>query len=296
MAGLNSADPVEQSGGGCCAVCSSFQFYHVPRPIRSLSGPNKFTTRVLLQSPSRRMDQSSRRVAIPSGSRGNRVAVQILNVSDGSRVWSAVPDNDYGVPSATFSPDGSLLAVGAYSYSSFRGDVEIRRVSDGQLTCRVPAKTGALAFSPDGGALVTAWVDSIRQKTMVEFWRVSDGALMKSYNDLAPSNGTFSAVVFAIQGSWLVLGGNVTTTINQQTGPGGTITVIRVPVFFTELSRSPGGRNTIRWTGGPGPYQVQIASDLNGEWTNFGSPVTGNSAVVPTTDPVTFYRVVAPDL
>ena len=162
----------------------------------------------------------------------------------------------------------------------------------GQLIHSLPVKTGFLAFSPDAGALATAWFDTTRDRVVVGIWRVSDGALMKTYDRLVPATGYYSGIAFGAQGSRLVVGANVTSTINQSTSPRGTLTVLRAPVFFTEVGRTPNGRGVIRWTGGPGPYQLQRTDDLNSEWTNVGLPVTGNGAVVV---PASFYRLLALD-
>lgn len=48
----------------------------------------------------------------------------------------------------------------------------------------------------------------------------------------------------------------------------------------------------ITWAGGTGPFQIQIRSSMNsGTWTNWGGPVTGNSAAVPTSK-VGYLRVI----
>jgi hypothetical protein len=48
----------------------------------------------------------------------------------------------------------------------------------------------------------------------------------------------------------------------------------------------------ITWAGGTGPFQIQTRTSLNsGTWTNWGAPVTGNSAAVPASK-VGYLRVI----
>jgi len=66
-----------------------------------------------------------------------------------------------------------------------------------------------------------------------------------------------------------------------------------VPQEFrlTSISRGIGGVK-ITWAGGSGPFQIQTRTSLNsGAWTNWGAPVTGNSAAVPTSK-VGYIRVI----
>jgi WD40 repeat protein len=235
------------------------------------------------------------RVAVASGIRGFDVGVHVVRVADGTLERSVVPDNDYGVAQATFSPDSTLLAMRPFSYSSFKGNVEIYRVSDGGLSRTFMMKGDAVAFSLDGAALVTTWYDTIRGRAVVEFWRVSDWTLVAAYDDLPWLGGRFGPVAFVPAGDRVVLGGNVTMTIDMNTTSRGTLTMIRAPVFFTGTTAIAGGSGEIRWTGGPGPYQVQVRRDWSSPWSNLGTPVNGNSAVVPATGPETYYRLVVPD-
>jgi WD40 repeat protein len=235
------------------------------------------------------------RLAVASGIRGNDVGVHVVKAADGSLERSIVPDNDYGVAQAVFSPDSTLLAVRPFSYSSFQGSVEIRRVSDGGLVRTLVMKAEGLAFSPDGAALVATWYDSIRGRAVVEFWRVSDWALMASYDDLGWGGGRFGPMAYVPAGNQVVLGGNVTMTIDLNTTARATVTLIRAPVFFTGTTVNANGRGEIRWTGGSGSYQLQVRRDWSTAWTNLGTPVSGNSAVVPVTGPETYYRVAVSD-
>ena len=133
-----------------------------------------------------------RRVAVASGIRGRDIAVHVVRAADGILERSIVPENNnYGVEQAVFSPDSTLIALRPFYYSTFQGNVEIRRVSDGGLNRTFSMKGDGLTFSPDGAALVTAWYDSIRARAVVEFWRVSDWALMAAYDDLPWRGGRF---------------------------------------------------------------------------------------------------------
>jgi len=258
-------------------------------PVRALRGSNGGSINSIAFSP------DGARVAVASGIRGQDVGVHVVRVADGTLEHSIVPDNDYGVEQATFSPDSTLLAVRPFGYSSFKGNVEIRRVSDGGLSRTFLMKGDAVAFSPDGAALVTTWFDSIRGRAVVEFWRVSDLALVAAYDDLPWVGGRFGPVAYVPAGNRVLLGGNVTMTIDMNTSSRGTLTMIRAPVFFTGTTTIADGSGEIRWTGGAGPYQVQVRHDWSNPWSNVGTPVNGNSAVVPATAPETYYRVVVPE-
>ena len=84
-------------------------------------------------------------------------------------------------------------------------------------------------------------------------------------------------------------------TIDLNTTARATLTVIRAPVFLTGMTANTNGSGEIRWTGGSGPYQVQMRRDWSSAWTDLGPPVNGKSAVVPVTGPATYYRLVVSD-
>lgn len=235
------------------------------------------------------------RVAVASGIRGTDVGAHLVRVADGALERSIVPENNnYGVAQAVFSPDSTQVALRPFWYSSFQGSVELRRVSDGGLIRSFPMKADGLAFSPDGAALAASWHDAVRGREVLEFRRVSDGASMAAYDNLPWGEGNYGPVAYAPAGNRVVIGGNITMTIDLNTTARATLSVIRAPVFFTGLTSDGRGGGEILWTGGPGPYQVQVRRDLKSAWTDAGPPVTGNRAPAPAAGPETYYRVVAP--
>ncbi len=64
------------------------------------------------------------------------------------------------------------------------------------------------------------------------------------------------------------------------------------PVEITSFKISA-DQATLEWTGGRPSYQVQTCSDLNGTWSNVGTPTTNMNATVPAPGERAFFRVVA---
>ena len=64
------------------------------------------------------------------------------------------------------------------------------------------------------------------------------------------------------------------------------------PPIVATLALQP-GQLLLTWTGGVGPYQVQMATNLdNPIWQDFGPPTSGNSLPLTPTNDAAFYRVV----
>lgn len=97
---------------------------------------------------------------------------------------------------------------------------------------------------------------------------------------LSPDVGNDSFVVSASDATGTT--GNATMTI----------TVTSAPPIVSTLSVEESGL-ALSWTGGIGPYQVQVATNVaNPSWTDFGNPVNGNSINIVPTNVETFYRIV----
>jgi hypothetical protein len=53
-----------------------------------------------------------------------------------------------------------------------------------------------------------------------------------------------------------------------------------------------GGNCQLNWSGGAGPYQVQMNTNLStANWVNVGGLLTTNTLTVPATNPAAFYRI-----
>jgi GH25 family lysozyme M1 (1,4-beta-N-acetylmuramidase) len=69
------------------------------------------------------------------------------------------------------------------------------------------------------------------------------------------------------------------------------IAVQTPPPIVATLAVQP-GQLLLMWTGGSGPYQVQVATDLiNPIWQNFGPPTFGSSLSLTPTNDTAFYRI-----
>lgn len=79
-------------------------------------------------------------------------------------------------------------------------------------------------------------------------------------------------------------------TSSSVTSPAVAFTVAPPPI---QATLSCQGQNlAFCWTGGPGTYQVQVATNLlNPDWQNLGSPTTGASITLPQTNGAAFYRI-----
>ncbi len=64
------------------------------------------------------------------------------------------------------------------------------------------------------------------------------------------------------------------------------------PLAITSLT-SQGGQVTLIWSGGRPNYQVQISSNLTGQWTNYAEPTTNTLAIIPAVESQSFFRVVS---
>jgi WD40 repeat protein len=105
--------------------------------------------------------------------------------------------NESTIPeSITFSPDGSLLAIGSND-----GRVLVWRIEDGSLLYTLDEHRGyvrGVAFSPDGQLLATASFDQT-----IKLWRVADGALLHT---VAVPHGILYEVAFSPDGHFLATG------------------------------------------------------------------------------------------
>jgi WD40 repeat protein len=96
--------------------------------------------------------------------------------------------------SLSFSPDGQMLAVGAWD-----GSVRLWQVADGEVLASLPDHANgvvSVAFSPNGMMLATASLDGI-----TKLWDISRGTLVHKMEDTSATTG----VAFSPDGSVLAI-------------------------------------------------------------------------------------------
>jgi WD40 repeat protein len=115
------------------------------------------------------------------------------------------PVSDSGVHSLAFSPNGTVLATGA-----FDGQVRLWDVADHRpIGLRLPGRTGpnydapSLAFSPDGKILATAGSDGTAR-----LWDVATHRQIGTSMVASPSFGVVFAVAFSPDGKILATAGS----------------------------------------------------------------------------------------
>jgi WD40 repeat protein len=131
----------------------------------------------------------------PDGLRLASGGLDVWDLQDGS-LLASLPEHLPPAQDLAISPDGSLAALAGF------GQVELRRVSDGQVE-RVIADPGlevnAVAFSPDGALLAGACADGTAR-----LWRVRDGRYLTL---MAPPTGRLWSVAFSPDGTQILIGG-----------------------------------------------------------------------------------------
>lgn len=131
--------------------------------------------------------------------------LQIWDPATGTPIGAFKTAAQYQVSSVAFSPDGTLLAVGGYSFnpntSVGAGVLEIWGVASNTLIKSLPTGAGSqvtsVQFSPDGKTLcdcgVVDWMSGV-----LELWNVSSGTLLTTLNTNA--NPSIDAVAYTPDG------------------------------------------------------------------------------------------------
>jgi WD40 repeat protein len=171
--------------------------------------------------------------------------VRVWDTASGAEVGGFDFDSGNEVRALSFSPDGSLLAVGegCPSFSTCKAAVRIWDVAAESVAREVTHDDGvrALCFDSGGGTLVTTSSDRT-----VRAWNVLDGAELWTLRFDHPVD----AVAFAPRDQWLALGG--------EGGPEGTTSgVLRI---FEATSRKEIARVADEW-----PIK-SVAFSPDGNW------------------------------
>lgn len=86
-----------------------------------------------------------------------------------------------------------------------------------------------------------------------------------------------------------------TVSVTDQGGLTNTATMyllVTAPPILPQISEQSGNL-TLNWSGGAGPYQLQMTTNLsNSVWQNVGSPVSTNSVIITPSNGAAFYRIV----
>jgi WD40 repeat protein len=120
--------------------------------------------------------------------------IAVWRVADGSQVWTARAEQE--MESLSFSPDGSMLAVGGEDDL-----LRIFRATDGRLlqTHRHTKAIDGLAWSPDGSILATG-----EEEGKIRLWRMPEGRQVLE-GDLGV---TVNSLDFTRDGRFLVTAGS----------------------------------------------------------------------------------------
>ncbi len=230
-------------------------------------------------------------LAAAGGYRGIDATIKVWRVVNRALVKTISTSNEYGVRQLAFSPDGAFLASGAEPNANFPAAVELWRVSDWARLDRIPIQGRYLAFSPDGTLLAIARGDPVGRGIAVDLWHVPGANLARSLTELTPNTGLVGPVVFSPDGSRLFVGGHISRNTVNGTVFQGLVSAVSAPTMITAVKAST-SQITIGLSGGPGRYQLQKSTNLRGDWTNAGEPVSVRQLSIPASDPRAFFRAV----
>lgn len=122
--------------------------------------------------------------------------VMLKHIDSEEWLQIAAPSLGCDASDLAFSPDGSLVAAGAWD-----GFTRIWRVSDGSPVHELPGHDGwvwTVAFSHDGQVLASGGQDG-----SVRLWRVADGRLLRT---IPAQTDAVTTLDFSPDGQWLAIG------------------------------------------------------------------------------------------
>jgi WD40 repeat protein len=156
-------------------------------------------------------------------SRGNEVHVYHLPTS---RLVARLAGHRDLVQSLAFSPDGSLLASGAYrEVKLWRRPRDARRFG---VTSAARGAVNAVDVSPDGSTFATAGADGV-----VRLWGANDGRPVK---ELSGHSGPVRAVKFSPDGTKLASAGDDKSMRLWTVGDGAVLSNTPVPVVASSVA------------------------------------------------------------
>lgn len=255
---------------------------------------------------------------------------------DGALDSTFNPDPDWLVFSLALQTDGDILVGGAFTNLTGRARSHVARLKrdgtlDGTFNPRMDGPVYALAVQPDGKVLaggeftlvgdqprnnlarlnntgtatqslehVGNTITWLRGGTGPELWRSTFETSTDGLNWSSLGEGTRTA------GGWqktgVVLSANATlrargNVAGDQFGSAWFVEYIVGPSLPIQLSFvQNGGSVELNWSGGPGPFQLQQAINLDPPipWQDVGGPVLGNSISLPVGTDSRFWRIRRP--
>jgi WD40 repeat protein len=119
---------------------------------------------------------------------GDSEAIDFISTTSGE-ITKSLPGGGYGLGTATYSPDGKLLAAGSYSFGTIKV-WDLASMKE-KVTLYGQSPVQSVTFSPDGRLLAAASGE-------LRLWNVANGTEVATLTD-APVN----RAVFSADGKWL---------------------------------------------------------------------------------------------
>ena len=229
-------------------------------------------------------------VVFGGGSRGSATSAGVWNVSAFQLQTPIQTSNTYGLGSVAISPSGSLAITGAdqHALGNRFGMVEAWNLPKGSLQFSIPVQSEKFRFSNDGRLLVSlSFVDPPKSSTSrVDFWDATNGNRVSSVESLSILALHFEDMAFSATDRHLFLTATRGTNKQEQIGR---LIALTTPIIVNPVEiKDPW--TLISWSGGLGPYVVEVKNSLKERWYRLGE-TTGHSWTARLPNSQAFYRV-----